>query len=269
MADFRKIINKDKALIGMVHLRALPGTSGSSKSPQQIVDIAVSEATKLVEYGFDAVLLENMHDTPYLLREVGPEIVSSMTVAMQAVINAVDVPVGIQILAGANKAALAIAHATGAQFIRAEGFAFASIADEGIMDVADAGPLLRERRRIDADEIAILADIQKKHSSHSITADLSIGDHARGADFMGADGVIITGNHTGHAVDISQLREVRGATELPILVGSGVTPENIKEMFEYADAAIVGSSIKQGGNWANNLDAKRCRELTQSRSYTD
>ena len=61
MADFRKIINKDKALIGMVHLRALPGTSGSSKSPQQIVDIAVSEATKLVEYGFDAVLLENMH----------------------------------------------------------------------------------------------------------------------------------------------------------------------------------------------------------------
>ena len=261
MADFRKIINIDKALIGMVHLHALPGTAGSEKSPQQIVDIAVDEATTLVKYGFDAVLIENMHDTPYLLREVGPEIVSAMTVATQAVVDAVDCPVGIQILAGANKEAIAVAHATGAHFIRAEGFAFASVADEGIMDIADAGPLLRERRRIDADNIAILADIQKKHSSHAITADLTIGDHARGADFMGADGVIVTGNHTGHAVDIAQLREVRGATELPILVGSGVTPENIKEIFEFADAAIVGSSIKKDGNWSNQLDADRCKEL--------
>jgi len=264
MADFRKIINKQKALIGMVHLHALPGTSKSEKKPQQIVDIAVDEATKLVEFGFDAVLIENMHDTPYLLREVGSEIVAAMTVAMQAVVDVVDVPVGIQILAGANKAAIAVAHATGAHFIRAEGFAFASVADEGIIDVADAGPLLRERRRIDADEIAILADIQKKHSSHALTADLTIGDHARGADFMGADGVIVTGSHTGHAVDLTQLREVRGATELPILVGSGVTPKNVKELFKFADAAIVGSSIKQGGNWANNLDATRCKELFQN-----
>ncbi|MBC8309197.1 MAG: BtpA/SgcQ family protein [Planctomycetes bacterium] len=264
MADFRKIIKKDKALIGMVHLHALPGTAGSEKSPKQIVDIAVDEATTLVEYGFDAVLLENMHDTPYLLREVGPEIVSAMTVATQAVVDAVDCPVGIQILAGANKAAIAVAHATGAHFIRAEGFAFASVADEGIMDIADAGPLLRERRRIDADEIAILADIQKKHSSHALTADLTIGDHARGADFMGADGVIVTGNHTGHAVDIAQLREVRGATELPLVVGSGVTPVNIKQIFEFADAVIVGSSIKQGGNWANALDTTRCEDLVNA-----
>ena len=266
MADFRSIINKSNALIGMVHLQALPGTPNSSKTTQQIVDIAVDEATKLVEYGFDSVLIENMHDAPYLLREVGPEIVATITVAAQAVVDAVDVPVGIQILAGANKAALAVAHATGAHFIRAEGFAFASVADEGIMDVADAGPLLRERRRIDADDIAILADIQKKHSSHALTADLSIGDHARGADFMGADGVIVTGNHTGHAVDMAQLREVRGATELPLLVGSGVTPENINEIFKYADAAIVGSSIKKDGNWSQGLDLSRCQELLKAKN---
>jgi membrane complex biogenesis BtpA family protein len=266
MADFRKIINKDKALIGMVHLQALPGTAKSKKTPQQIVDIAVDEAIKLVEYGFDAVLIENMHDTPYLLREVGPEIVATMTVAAQAVIDAVDVPVGIQILAGANKDAMAVAHATGAHFIRAEGFAFASVADEGIMDVADAGPLLRERRRIDADDIAILADIQKKHSSHALTADLSIGDHARGADFMGADGVIVTGSHTGHAVDTAHLREVRGATELPLLVGSGVTPKNVKEIFVYADAAIVGSSIKKDGNWSQTLDSSRCQALLNAKN---
>ena len=266
MADFRSIINKSNALIGMVHLQALPGTPKSSKTTQEIVDIAVDEATKLVEYGFDSVLIENMHDAPYLLREVGPEIVATMTVAAQAVVDAVDVPVGIQILAGANQGALAVAYATGCHFIRAEGFAFASVADEGIMDVADAGPLLRERRRIDADNIAILADIQKKHSSHAITADLSIGDHARGADFMGADGVIVTGNHTGHQVDIAQLREVSGATDLPILVGSGVTPENLKEIFKYADAAIVGSSIKKDGIWSQGLDLGRCQALLNAKS---
>jgi membrane complex biogenesis BtpA family protein len=264
MVDFRKIINKDKSLIGMVHLQALPGSPQSEKTPQQIIDIAVDEARKLAEFGFDAILIENMHDTPYMLRNVGPEIVAAMTVATQAVIDAVDLPIGVQILAGANKAALAVAHATGAHFIRAEGFAFASIADEGLMDVADAGPLLRERRRINAEHIAILADIQKKHSSHALTADLSIGDHARGADFMGADGVIVTGSHTGHAVDMDQLRQVRGATELPLLVGSGVTPENVKDIFKFADAAIVGSSIKQGGNWSNQLDSKRCIELIDS-----
>ena len=82
---------------------------------------------------------------------------------------------------------------------------------------------------------------------------------------MGADGVIVTGNHTGHAVDITQLHEVRGATELPIVVGSGVTPENIKEIFQFADAAIVGSSIKQNGNWANAVDSDRCSDLISSK----
>ena len=202
-----------------------------------------------------------MHDTPYLLREVGPEIVATMTAAAAAVVNAVDAPVGIQVLAGANTAALAIAHATGSHFIRAEGFSFAAVADEGIIDIADAGPLLRERRRFNADDVAILADIQKKHSSHALTADLSIGDYARGADFMGADGVIVTGDHTGHAVDVEQLREVRGATELPLIVGSGVTPINIKEIFKYADTVIIGSSIKKDGHWSNQIDSSRCQEI--------
>ncbi len=261
MADFLKILGTNNAVIGMVHLQALPGTPQSCNSVSQIVKRAVEEACRLADLGFDAVLVENMHDTPYLLREVGPEIVAAMTAATSAVVEAVSLPVGVQVLAGANTAALAIAHASGGVFIRAEGFAFASIADEGFMDVADAGPLLRERRRIDAADIAILADIQKKHSSHSITADLTIGDHARGAAFMGADGVIVTGNHTGHAVDLEEIREARGAADVPVVVGSGVTPENIQDMFSHADAVIVGSSIKRDGHWRNALDVERCRDL--------
>ncbi len=265
MPNFSNMFEKKKTIIGMVHLQALPGTANRSKTPSQIIDHAVQEAELLEQLGFDAVLIENMHDTPYLLREVGPEIVAAMTAATKAVVDAIRIPVGVQVLAGANSAALAVAHATGARFIRAEGFAFASIADEGLMDTADAGPLLRERRRIDADDVAIIADIQKKHSSHALTSDLSIGDHARGAEFMGADGIIVTGDHTGHAANLDHLKEVRGATDLPVIVGSGVTTENINDMFTYADSVIIGSAIKEDGNWKNAIDASRCEAILTGR----
>ena len=151
------------ATIGMVHLRPLPGTPRDSQAPEVIASTAVGEARMLADAGFDAILVENMHDLPYLLRSVGPEIVASMAVATKAVVDAVTIPVGVQILAGANHAAIAVAHAAGAQFIRAEGFAYASVADEGIFAEADAGPLLRYRRAIGAEHIAIWADVRKKH----------------------------------------------------------------------------------------------------------
>ena len=158
------LFGREKALIGMVHVQALPGAPGapgSGLSVEAIAAQAVEEARMLIDAGFSGLLLENMHDVPYLLREVGPEVVAAMTAVGAAVREAVrDVPLGIQILAGANRAALAVAHAIGAQFIRAEGFVFSSIADEGLLAEADAGPLLRERKRIGAENVKILADIK-------------------------------------------------------------------------------------------------------------
>jgi hypothetical protein len=253
-------------LIGMVHVHALPGTPGSNAEPNAIVSQAVEEARILAEAGFDAVLIENMHDTPYMLRNVGPEIVACMTAVTAAVRAAVDVPLGVQILAGANQAALATALAGGADFIRAEGFCFATIADEGIMMEADAGPLLRYRRSIDADHIAILADIRKKHSSHAITADLSIADWANGAEFMGADGVIVTGGETGAATDITELSEAAASCDLPIFAGSGVVADTIQSTLQHAHGAIVGSSLKEGGQWRNKVDRQRATNLVSSRN---
>lgn len=107
--------------------------------------------------------MENMHDIPYLNRHVGPEIVAAMSVVcseVQRVVN--NLPCGIQILAGANKEALAVAKAADLQFIRAEGFVFSHIADEGTMN-SDAGELLRYRKQIGADKILVFTDIKKKH----------------------------------------------------------------------------------------------------------
>jgi membrane complex biogenesis BtpA family protein len=220
----------------------------------------------LIEAGFDGLIIENMHDAPYLRREVGPEIVSAMTAIGGAVRAemAKDKPLGVQVLAGANRAALAVAHAIDAQFIRAEGFVFASIADEGLLDEADAGPLLRYRRSIGADAIRIFADVKKKHSSHAITADVDVAETTKAAELFGADGVIVTGIATGQAIKINDLGTARVATTLPLIVGSGVTPESVKDLFAYADALIVGSWYKREGLWSNPPDAKRAKELVKA-----
>ena len=240
-------------LIGMVHLGALPGTPKGGEAVDAIVDRAVQEAAMLDEAGFDAILLENMHDTPYLLRDVGPEIVATMTRAMASVRSEVDVPVGVQILAGANRAALAVAHATGGSFIRAEGFAYAAVADEGLMAQADAGPLLRERARLGSD-VAVWADVQKKHSAHALTGDLDLVELAQGAAFMAADAVVLTGSATGKRTDLDQVHRVAEAINVPVIVGSGVDATTVKPTLAAAHGVIVGSALKVDGHWANTLD---------------
>lgn len=247
----------------MVHVRALPGTPHASMSLMEIADIAADEARQLVNAGFDSIIIENMHDRPYLRRAVGPEIVAGMTCVGHAVrdVTGDSVPLGVQILAGANEAALAVAHTINAAFIRAEGFVFAGVADEGILDEADAGPLLRYRRSIGAASIAILADIKKKHSAHAMTADVSLAETARAAAFCGADAVIVTGTATGEATAPDDVRDVADAVEIPVAVGSGVTPDQIPSILPLADALIVGSACKVDGLWSNPLDPERVKQM--------
>ncbi len=267
MSPSSSILGCDKAVIGMVHVAALPGTPRHTLPMRDIIQQATEQAKLLADAGFDAVMLENMHDAPYVRQNVGPEIIASMTAVAAAVRDAVACPLGIQILAGANRAALAVAHAAGLQFIRAEGFVFASVADEGLLDEADAGPLLRYRKMIGAEHVAIFADIKKKHSSHAITADVDVSETTKAAEFFGADGVIITGIATGQAICMDDLKAARAATALPILVGSGVTPESVKDLFTYADAVIVGSWYKKDGLWSNPPDMQRCAALISAANH--
>lgn len=258
-----KLFNNRKLIIGMVHVKALPGTPRHNRSMSEIVRAAVDEARLLEDAGFDAVLLENMHDVPYLKGSVGPEITASMTAVAVAVRAAVKCPIGIQILAGANREALAAAHASGAQFIRVEGFVFAHVADEGLIESC-AGELLRYRRAIGAEKIQIWADIKKKHSSHAITSDVSLGETAHAAEFFGADALIITGSATGQPTNPAHLEEAARGSALPLIVGSGVAPDNLAELWPCASGFIVGSWLKRGGRWDQPLDQKRLRAFMKA-----
>lgn len=253
-------------LIGMVHLGALPGTPRANTPLDAVVDAARSDARTLAAAGFDAVLIENLHDRPYLRGAAGPEIVAATTRATLAVKDAApDLPLGVQILAGANREALAVALACGADFVRVEGFVFSSIADEGLFDEADAGPLLRYRRTIGAEHVSIFADVKKKHGAHAITADVDLAETVWAAWFSGADGVVVTGTATGSPTDPQTLAAARlAAGDRPVLVGSGVTPENAGRYTAEADGLIVGTAIKRGGDWDERVDGELARKLVDA-----
>ena len=251
-----------RALIGVIHVGALPGTPSNRKSVASITEEAVSEARVYEAAGFHGLAVENTHDRPYLKGSVGPEIGAAMAVIGAELRRAVSLPLGIQVLAGANSWAVAIAHACSASFVRVEGFVFAHVADEGLIE-STAGSLRRYRRAIGANAVRVFADIKKKHSAHAITGDVDIVETAKAAEFFQADGVIVSGVSTGQAADVDEVRAVSSAVSIPTLIGSGITPENIGD-FASADAFIVGSSVKQGGLWSNRLDDARVRAVVRA-----
>lgn len=251
-----------RALIGVVHLQALPGTPANKLDIAAITQTAVQEARAYEEAGFHGVMIENTHDRPYLKTNVGPEITAAMAVIGAEIRKTVALPLGVQVLAGANSCAIAVALASGASFVRVEGFVFAHVADEGLIE-GSAGALLRYRRAIGADHIRVFADIKKKHSAHAITADVDIVETAKAAEFFAVDGVIVTGVSTGQPAEPNEVNSVGQAVSVPTIVGSGITAENIHD-YPNADAFIIGSSIKQDGLWSNPIDMNRARTLVRA-----
>lgn len=247
----------------MVHVGALPGTPKNKQSVKNIIAAAVCDARVLADGGVDAIMIENMHDRPYLNRNVGPEVVAAMTALAYELRNVFTVPLGVQILAGANKDALAVALAADFDFIRAEGFVFGHLADEGIMN-SDAGELLRYRKRIGAERIHVFADVKKKHSAHAISADVSIEETASAAEFFLVDGVIVTGSATGEKASLKDVKAVKDTVTVPVLIGSGIDERNIKDYWNFADGFIIGSSFKKDGRWENKVDPQRVKSFMQT-----
>lgn len=250
------LFQQPRPVIGVIHVAALPGTPRGGASVSEIVTLAVQDARTYRDGGVDGIILENMHDTPYERGGVGPEITAAMTAVAVTVRREVELPLGIQILAGANLEAMAVAHAAGLEFIRAESYAFAHVADEGIIE-SSAAKLLRYRKLIGADRIQVWADIKKKHAAHAITADVCLGETAAAVEFMRSDAIIVSGTATGQAPRAEDVREAKSHCSLPVFLGSGIDAQNINDFFDHAEGFIVGSSLKKDGHWINPVDLAR------------
>jgi membrane complex biogenesis BtpA family protein len=262
LSTFTERFGARRALIGVLHVGALPGTPSGSHPIEELIEHTIAEARVYRDAGFTALIIENTHDRPYLKGAVGPEITAAMTALAREVKRETGLPLGVQVLAGANREAIAIAHASGVDFVRVEGFVFAHVADEGVIESC-AGELLRYRRAVGAERVLIFADIKKKHSAHAITADVSVVETAKAAEFFLADGVIVSGVSTGEPASPDEVRDVVRAVGVPVLVGSGITPANLAR-FSTAHAFLVGSSVKRGGVWANSLDPDAVRAVADA-----
>jgi len=250
-----------KPIVGMVHLPPLPGSPRyGGRGLHDIVERAFRDAKALRVGGVDGLMIENFGDTPYLKANVGPETISAMASIAKEVMDAVEVPIGINVLRNDAKAALAIAYAAGGKFIRVNVFTEAIVGDQGIIE-ACAPELIRYRRRLGAEEIKIFADVHVKHGA--LLTPRPIEESAMDAAYRGlADALIVTGPRTGVEPELEDLMRVKKAVpDRPVFVGSGVDKGNVAKFLEHADGAIVGTSLKAGGVVDNPVDEKHVKAL--------
>jgi membrane complex biogenesis BtpA family protein len=252
-----------KPAIGMVHLGPLPGSPNSQEPLSQMVVAALRDAEALIEEGMDGLLIENWGDTPFFPDRVPPITISSMTAVVIELRRRFQVPLGVNVLRNDARAALAIAAAAGANFIRVNILCGARVTDQGIVQ-GQAHELLRERRQWAADDIQIWADIQVKHSGP--LAPRTLQEEAVETIQRGhADAVIVTGPATGRSVSpetLSQVQQVAAGT--PVVVGSGVTADNVADWLPLADGLIVGSSLKEQGRADRPVDRTAVRRFVEA-----
>ncbi|KJF19299.1 BtpA/SgcQ family protein [Rhodococcus sp. WS3] len=258
----REIFARPKPIIGVVHLGPLPGSPRyNGERVRDIYADAVRDAKALAAGGIDGIMVENASDMPFSRPEdIGHETVAALTAACIEITDAVDTPIGITCVANGVIPGLAVAKATGAQWVRANQWVNAYIANEGFMN-GPAAPALRYRKAIGAADVAILADVHVKFGAHAITADRSISEQATDAEWFDADVLIATGTRTGSPTSPAEVEDVRAGTNLPVIVGSGMDPEQLGALFEVADGAIVGQWLKEDGLWWNRVDQGRVEKL--------
>lgn len=257
-----EIFGRRPVVIGTIHLHALPGSPAYRGEPlTSILDAALADARAYVSGGIHGLIVENSGDVPFAKPDdIGPETVGYMTWLTSAVEGETPVPVGVNCLANAVIPAIAVASAARGRFVRSNQWVNAYVANEGFLDGA-ASTALRFRARIAAHEIRILADVHVKHGSHAVVADRPVAEQARDAEFFDADVLIATGQRTGDPTSVEEVQALRSGSSLPVIVGSGLNIENVKELFAHADGAIIGSSLKYEGAWWKPVDAQRVERL--------
>lgn len=264
LSSLERLFDVPKPLIGNIHLAPLPGAPRYRKDDvAKIIARAVADALAYEKGGMNGVIVENHGDIPFLKpEEIGPEVIAAMAVVAKAVRDAVHIPVGINLLANAAVGALAIAKAASASFIRVNQWVNAYVSNEGVIE-GESAKALRYRKMIEAEDIAIFADVHVKHGSHSIVGDRSVSEQARDVEFFDADVAIATGNRTGDAIPDEEIAAICKGTRLPVIAGSGVTVANARHILGRLDGAIVGSSLKIDGVWWNPVEQSRVETLAE------
>ncbi len=253
------VFGVDKPIVGMVHLWPLPGAPGyTGYGMQTILNHARQDAEALLEGGVDGLIVENMWDLPYYVgSDVQMEAVAAQAVAAHEIRKMTELPLGVNVIHNGWQAELSIAVAAGLDFVRICILTGARLWDTGDLNKGCAADLLRKRKELGAEHLKLFVDVDKKHSVPFPGLDLET--HIEWTEFYRADALIVSGRMTGDAPPLDKVRRAKEAATRPILMGSGTTADNIADFLQYADGAIVGSSLKVDGVMENPVDAERVR----------
>jgi membrane complex biogenesis BtpA family protein len=244
-----KLFGVSKPVIGCLHLLALPGAPLYGGSMRAIFDKALEEAAVFRAHGVDGLIIENFRDQPFYPGRVPVETIAAHTAVAHEIKRQHAFPVGINVLRNDGEAALAIATAIEAAFIRVNVHAGAVVSEQGV--IQGVGHLTMRLRRSLRSNVLVFADVAVKHAAP--LADRGLATEARDlVERALADAVIVSGERTGAETALEDVRTVRAATDAPVLIGSGITPENISQVFDLADGFVVGSTFKEAGK-ANNF----------------
>ncbi len=247
----------EKPLIGMIHLLPLAGSVKYAKgSSTAILDAALRDLYALETGGVDGVIVENLGDAPYAVT-APRETIAMMSVIVHQIAEKAQIPVGVNVLRNDGLAAMAIAAATGASFVRVNVFCGVAFSDQGTI-VGQARDLHWLRRDLGT-ETRILADVHVKHAAHPT----SIEEAAIDAERNGPDGLIVSGIATGRRTSPDDLQAVKSSTTLPVFVGSGVRIDNVST-YRDADGFIVGTLLKREGVIGAPVDVDRVRALAEA-----
>lgn len=250
-------------LAAMIAVLPLPGSPLYDGDDQRVMDQALSDLEHYKHAGVDSIIFENDHDLPYIQPPLDDRGVDLMTSIAREARKSFNGPMGVQMLEAANITSLEIAAQADLDYIRVEAYVFAHVGGSGVIN-GSAGKILRRRKELKAEHIKVFADVKKKHGSHSLTIDLDITDEIRQAEFFLVDGVIVTSQFTGLNPDKEDLRKARSVTRLPVLIGSGMTAENIKDYLPLADGFIVGSCFRKDGKFLETLEPERVGRFMQA-----
>ena len=249
-------------LVGMVHLLPLPGSPRPASLPRTI-ERAIADARAWAGGGADALLVENFGDRPFRPESVAPVTIAAMARVVAALQEAVELPLGVNVLRNDARGALALAAAFDLAFLRVNVHAGASVADQGLL-VGRADTTLRERAELRARAL-ILADVRVKHAAP--LAPRPLEDEARDLfERAGADALLLTGPATGARPDVAALAELRRALpRAPLLLASGVDPDLVAATRDQVAGWIVGTWAKRGGRVAAPVDPARVKRLARAR----
>ena len=153
---------RHKILIGVVHLRPLPGAPRWRGDLESVVEFAVNDARAYERGGAHALFIENFGDVPFTKGRVAPETLAAMTAAGRAIRQAVKLPIGFNVLRNDARAALALCAVCGGAFIRVNVHTGAMLTDQGLIE-GNAYETLRYRQRI-CPRAQIFADVHVKHA---------------------------------------------------------------------------------------------------------